>query len=121
MLIGLSVSSCIRQMVDGEVDPNQVAYIIGGINPLCGHDTIEEGLNSISESYNRTYWRKGPDYETLFREMFAEGRILCPRMASGETDELSFLPRILCIADGSWLAGEQVHRVEEHFGEPEWM
>ena len=124
MLIGLSVSSCIADIASGKVDPEQVAYIIGGINPLWNSQSLEEGLDSICENYNKHYWRDLPNAEQIFREWFAGGRIPCPRMIA-EADHKagdSRVGRTLVVSGRRvWLQCEQVSQVEEYFGEPEWM
>ena len=113
MLIGLSVSLCIRDIADRKIDPSQVAYIVGSINPTFYEEDPEVGIEAIIEKYNKMYWRNSPNAERIFRSLWEQGQVLCPRMKNDN--------RILMITDGHWLACEQVDRVEEYFGEPEWL
>jgi hypothetical protein len=113
MLIGLSVSGCIREMAEGKVLLDQVAYIIGGIDP--GRNG--ENIDGIVEGYNESYWRHTPAAEVLFREMFEQGRVICPR----QNTDGDILGNLLLVASGRWLACEQIDRVEEYYGSPEWM
>lgn len=78
MLIGLSVSNCIRDIVKGTVSINQVAYIIGGTNfSLDKPETIEK-------HYSTTYWKDDPElaHEVLV-QLCRERRILQPRQGFG--------------------------------------
>lgn len=77
-MIGLSVSGCIAQMVNGDVDPLTVEKIIGSIRAAD-----PETINMIVKDYREGPWIRHPDEaETLFRKMLAEGRIEQPRLAS---------------------------------------
>jgi len=106
MLIGLSVSLCIRDIAKGIVSEDEVDYIISGIHPtfeLPMDATAQERLSHISKTigniafkYEKTYWRHLPEARDIFFHMFNNGRILCPRERFGEAEN---------IADGYWLVG----------------
>lgn len=123
MLVGLSVSFCVRDIAEGVVDPDQVAYIIGGIDPVKDRDDksrigVAEGVASIVEKYNNGIWRNCPNAASVFYQLWDQGRILCSRFQQEYTGKESSL---LGVAQGWWLQCEQVGRVEEYFGEPDWF
>jgi len=115
MLIGLSVSGCIRDICTGEVDINDVVYIIGGIDP----GEKDENLYDILERYDNTYWRDLPSARKVFGILYNNGRIICPR--KGQQPENS--NPLLLIANGCWLDANQINRIEDRLStsQPTWM
>lgn len=92
--IGLSVSFCIKAMVDGTVDPNSVDYIIAGIR--CEN---EDDWSRLIDLYNSTYWSDCSDQaEKLLKRFRDEGRIIQPRLHGNEHYPM--------IADGIWVDNE---------------
>lgn len=82
-MIGLSLSFCIKEMVDGKVDPNKVTKIIS--NTCC---RTEQDWQIAFERYRKVLWSKNPDAcEALARQWIAEGKVEQPRLALpiGET------------------------------------
>ncbi len=77
MVIGLSVSSCILDIVRGVVNINDVAKIIGS---TCVEDPAKWG--ELIQLYRRVYWDQYPDQaEKIFHQLLAEGKIFQPRVS----------------------------------------
>lgn len=92
-MIGLSVSSCIRDMAQGLVDPATVEKIIAG---TATRSDAEVG--AVVELYRGLYWAENPDAcEKLYREMLAAGKIEQPRLVTG---------RAPMIGGGHWVQDE---------------
>lgn len=80
-MIGLSLSFCIREMVDGKVDPNKVTKIIA--NTCC---RTEDDWQVAFERYRKVLWEKKPDEcEALARQWIAEGKVEQPRLQGDKT------------------------------------
>jgi len=87
---GLSVSFCFRDMAQGKVNPDLVINIIAGTK-IDNPATMEH----VIQSYRNNYWSDCADKaEELFRQFWAEGRIIQPRVNGEEPPNLS---------DGHWL------------------
>jgi hypothetical protein len=75
ILIGLSLSSCIRQMANGEVDPAMVKCIIAGTNWK-----FPEDVDTAIEHYSESIWRECAEKAgKLLRQLVNENRIIQPR------------------------------------------
>jgi hypothetical protein len=110
MLIGLSLSLCVRDMVWRYVQPEDVAYIIAAIDTRDKkeYSLLERALDlqdgnvfeKVLDSYKHTYWEACPNRATgLASSLWHSGKILRPREQDGP---------ILNIADGHWLVCNQV-------------
>jgi hypothetical protein len=100
MKIGLSVSFCIRDMIEGRVNPEEVSKIIGS---TCARP---EDIDSLIATYRRLYWSSNPDAaEALFRKMYTEGRIEQPRLTG---DRLHYMGK----NDSRWVNNEDEIRWE---------
>lgn len=74
--IGLSVSSCCRDLARGKLRTDQVECIIAGGNfDIENPDDIDE----VCRVYNRITWRNDPVAESIFRELLEQGKIYVPR------------------------------------------
>jgi len=90
MLIGLSVSQCVRDIATGKVDERYVAYIIGG----TAHED-EEAFKEACVRYGDGAWRDcAPEAITVAARLYTQGRIWQPRLGGGP---------ILSTAEGPWL------------------
>ncbi len=77
-MIGLSISLCIMDVIEGRVDPDKIEKIIGR---TATKPHMIEGLIGI---YRTDYWRRNPDAaEQLFRKLYAEGKIEQPGLTTG--------------------------------------
>ena len=76
-LIGLSVSACIRDIIENKVDEADVVAIVGGT------DIKPPGVEKLIESYsnmNRGPWKADPvRARHVFMRLWEEGRIIQPR------------------------------------------
>jgi hypothetical protein len=76
MIIGLSVSGCIREMAAGKVDPASVTKIIG--RTACWNPTQ---WDEILAMYRKYPWEEFPEKaEQLAREFIAAGKVEQPRL-----------------------------------------
>ena len=106
MLIGLSASICIKEIVAGKVRRRDVAYIIASIDPTHGlSKSVGNGLSDIADLYQRLYWYENQEQcKDLFFELYNEGKILCPRMIA-----LNPSVKIPTIFGGVWLECKQTY------------
>lgn len=76
LLRGLSLSFCIRDIIEGRVEADDVAEIRAGT-----YIATEEDLEDVIRSYQRLYWGADPERAAqLVREFFAEGIVVQPRL-----------------------------------------
>lgn len=76
MKIGLSLSFCVRDMIDGKVDEKDVALIYAG---TCFRD--QNDLESVIGQYTQVYWKHKPmQAEGIVRALYKQGRIFQPRL-----------------------------------------
>ena len=76
MLIGLSLSYCISDIINERVDKNDVMFIIAGTRIMCDHD-----LDSVLENYAKYNWQDNPENaKSLAREFYNRGMIIQPRV-----------------------------------------
>jgi len=93
MLIGLSVSGCIRDIAENKIEERDVAYIISGT-------LIEnrEDVRTVVTEYGKTYWRNCEQQAVeIFNRLWLQGRILQPRVQQGP---------VLNTYAGHWLQSE---------------
>jgi hypothetical protein len=75
-MIGLSLSLCVADIINGEVPIDEVRYIIAG---TCVRTAAD--LDDVIACYRETYWRNDPDGgERIVRQLFAEGKVDQPRL-----------------------------------------
>lgn len=78
-MIGLSVSFCIRDIIEDRMDPKTVEKIVGGISAPT--PAVIDGIIRI---YREVYWDEDPDAcEKLFRQMLSDGKIEQPLLTKG--------------------------------------
>lgn len=76
-MIGTSLSFCIREMVEGKVDPSQVSKIIS--NTRCA---TQEDWRTAFDRYRQVIWEKNPHAcESLARQWIADGKVEQPRLS----------------------------------------
>ena len=69
--IGLSLSFCIRDIIEGKVALDEVSHIEAGTRM-----PDVWALDRVINSYRKNYWRKDPDLaEEICRKFWAEGKI----------------------------------------------
>ncbi len=70
--IGLSVSTCVLQMANGEVDPKKVELIVAG--------TASRNWGALIQSYRERVWFECPDRaEEVLRYFLDRGLVYQPR------------------------------------------
>ena len=78
--LGKSLSFCIKDIISGKVNVEDVSAISTGTK-IPDDNVLEE----VIEQYRKSYWRDDPDLgEEICRKLFEEGRIFQPRL-KGET------------------------------------
>lgn len=92
-MIGLSISSCIKDIALGRVKLAEVQLIIAGTNGL----NRPESRAYILNNYRDHYWSELPNAESIFWVLFAEGRIVEPRALGGEAPNIGL---------GHWLKAD---------------
>lgn len=76
LLIGLSLSFCIKDILRGRVAPEDVAFISAG---TCAKDAAQ--WEQVLSDYARAYWYDAPILGVeLAREFIDSGRIVQPRL-----------------------------------------
>jgi hypothetical protein len=92
MLYGLSVSFCIKDLIEGKVAYEDIECIIAGTAVRN-----EDDLVKLAEVYEETYWRNDPElgHDYLWR-LWEDGKIFQPRLFYGN----EFAPMI---AEGHWV------------------
>lgn len=74
--VGLSLSFCVRDILDGKVAIEDVAFI--SANTKC---SLLEHWNGVLESYCNIYWRTNPNEgERIARHFINAGLIIQPRL-----------------------------------------
>jgi hypothetical protein len=75
IVIGLSVSYCIADVLAGLVELDQVMFIVAGTQPQT-----EEQFDAMLHKYANTYWKTNPVYGMILaRTLWNEGRIIQPQ------------------------------------------
>lgn len=74
-MIGLSVTRCIQDMIEGRVEKYTVKKIIGGTS------ITPDVVDDVMRRYREIWWKADPDQaEQIFRSMFAAGTIEQPAL-----------------------------------------
>jgi hypothetical protein len=95
-MIGLSVSFCIRDIVDGKMPLSGVEKIIGGTKALNDAD-----WENVISRYQQVYWKKFPlRAAALCRWLVKAGKIEQPRCNPEGSQAVP------CIGQGHWVANE---------------
>lgn len=80
MLIGLSLSFCISDIIHGFVNRDDVAYIICGTRIRNGNE-----FSDVMENYSRFYWDENPELaREIATDLYNRGLLLQPRLTGGE-------------------------------------
>ena len=87
-MIGLSLSFCVRDILDGKVELDDVEKIIAGTRI---HN--EQDLEQVVESYMDWYWNHNPRALAIVAELFRSGRLEQPRCQGKNPPNIS---------DGHW-------------------
>jgi len=75
-VIGLSLSYCVRDIINGEVKLEDVEKIIAGTY-IDSPDALEEVL----EKYSQTYWKADPlKGRAISLQLFKSGKVEQPRL-----------------------------------------
>ncbi|MDO8495511.1 MAG: hypothetical protein Q7S32_03245 [bacterium] len=91
-MIGLSVSFCIREIAEGRVDLSKVDKIVAGTV------AVPDQIDRLVTAYNESYWRRFPEAEKIFRDLYAAGKIEQPRLKDDQHFPM--------IAGGHWVESE---------------
>lgn len=90
MKIGLSLSFCVKDMIDGKVNPDEVWCLITGTQATDG-----QAWNDLMESYTHFYWKSDPEKaEEIVAKFRSEYRILQPR---------TFGMQMPNVSEGHWI------------------
>ena len=84
MLVGLSLSFCVRDIARGIVPEEAVAYIIAGTR-ACNEQEFEELL----AYYEDLYWGGLPTASAIARRLYAQGKIRQPRCQGKSAPSIS--------------------------------
>ena len=75
-IVGLSLSFCVKDIIDNKVAIDDVQFITSGTHATCPEDWDE-----IIAVYRKAYWYTDPDRgEVVARYFIGNGLILQPRM-----------------------------------------
>ena len=89
MLIGLSLSFCVTDIINGLVDRNNVIYIISGTRIRNGNE-----FSRLLDNYSQFYWQDNPELgREIATDFYNQGMLLQPRLVGGEPPE---------VFDGHW-------------------
>ena len=78
-MIGLSVSSCVLDIVEGKVAYEDVEKILGGTRV-----TTLTGLERLLNNYSELYWDRNPDAcVAMFRRLQMDRKLEQPRITRG--------------------------------------
>lgn len=76
-IIGLSLSQCVADMIEGHVDPNSVLFIYA----TDGIWNFPMDLEDAALCYGKKEWAQDPDLgRSLLFDLWEEGRIIQPRI-----------------------------------------
>lgn len=80
MKIGLSLSFCVSDIINGLVDKYDVAYIIAGTRIRNN-----EEFKNVLDTYSGIYWNENPEEgKKIATDFYNSGRLLQPRILGGE-------------------------------------
>jgi len=89
-MIGLSLSLCIKDIIEGRAEVEAVERIITGTMAVSERD-----WESVLRIYCEAYWKRDPALaRALVARLLAEGKITQPRLCEGLTPNLA--------ASGGW-------------------
>jgi hypothetical protein len=89
-LIGLSLSLCIQDIINGKVNLEDIHHIVAG---TCAKD--DKDWDEVISQYRKIYWKRSPDLgEFLARHFIGRGMVEQPRLDGGQACN---------IARGHWL------------------
>ena len=73
---GKSLSFCIKDIISGKVNIDDVSAISAGTNI-----PDSDALDQVIKQYRKSYWRDNPDLgEETCRKLFSEKKVLQPRL-----------------------------------------
>lgn len=100
-IIGLSVSMCIRDIIQGRVRLEDVVEIRGATSVRS-----PDRWDRVIKSYQQSYWTSDPERAaTICRQLLTEGKIKQPRVDGG---------KVHSDAEGHWLpVGQESQSAEE--------
>jgi hypothetical protein len=105
-VIGLSLSLCIMDMIEGIVDPDNVLFIYTATSA-----DFPIQLEDIAERYGQSYWSQDPELgRKLLFDLWEAGKIIQPKTIKYKPclDDYDRPYDVPHIADGHWAI--QVHR-----------
>jgi len=95
-MIGLSVSFCVRDIVEGRMPVADVEKIIGGTRALNDADWDE-----VISRYQRVFWREFPlRAAVVLRGLIAAGKVVQPRCNRRGSQAVP------CLGRGHWVKDE---------------
>lgn len=99
MIIGLSLSRCIREILRGNVFVEDVAKIIAGTHA----PTLDAFRRLVVEPYKKKYWQDDPvEAERIVMQLYRDGKIHQPRLKNN-----AHYPTLI---RGIWVQSEsQIH------------
>lgn len=78
MLVGLSLSFCIQDIINGRVDLRNVSHLVCGTR--C---ETRAQFDNVLHSYARSYWREKPTLATLLAiDLWNRGLLVQPRVST---------------------------------------
>jgi len=84
-MIGLSISLCIQEILEGKVKEEDVEWIIAGTSV----DNLS-GWAPVIKEYSETYWKKDPDEaEQILIRLISKQKILQPRLSGMPAPNIS--------------------------------
>jgi hypothetical protein len=89
-MIGLSLSLCVRDLLEGKVRLEDVELVIAGTRAM----TMSQ-FDDMLESYTKDYWRGDPCGKFIARYLFEKGKLFQPREFNPDAE--------LSIAYGYWV------------------
>ena len=80
--IGLSLSNCVKDILDGKIEIDNVAFIISGT-----HIIDRESMLAVVDIYHESYWKyhRLPEIINVIETLFFSGRFIQPRIVSAPT------------------------------------
>lgn len=75
-LVGLSMSMCIKDVIEGRVNEEQIDFLITGTK-FATRKMLETHLEGEGPTYTNTYWRKDPERgKALALKLWDEDKIV---------------------------------------------
>jgi hypothetical protein len=82
--VGLSLSFCVRDIMEGKIDEDRVMTIIAGTK-----FKDYEGWKRVIEVYSKTYWKSNPVATEIANRLMVQGKIVQPRLQEQDTPTLT--------------------------------